>query len=317
MKCFDKYARILLGSLSAIALSGSLYASEPDIPYRRYVHDLFLKSDGFVYPLTRPLCSGKGILDGGLRADRIMDGRVFRNEQPESGTDDYRKMKVKGFGEVKGSLMKEMSELDSEILGSVPKALGILTDSLLEIPREFVRRVDAEEGSRIRLGRLRDIDIPEVVGYRLVRNVKEEVYRLVDSIGDGGVSGFVFDRFAEVIRNSNVDVRDGRLMIEPCLKEGFARGVDVGGYKIQMNGLVRLEDASVHPSLSVGISPGFKTDYPFNIRVNLDSRGNKIYCRGITFDMKNSKINVNASLYPVKDIRVSLSLTPEDLASLF
>lgn len=191
-------------------------------------------------------------------------------------TKEGRELKSQKFKELQGKPLEIINRVNKEVSKGVPGVLGILTDSLFEVPRKFITNIKNDNDyGRVKISGL---DIPEVLGRKLARNLKDEFYQIFDNLETNDFMGnFVLNRFAKVLKNSNVDIKNGRVVFDPKLNESFSG--NLAGYKIDINGNLALSKGLIHPSLSIGIAPNFKTNYPFNIKVDFDGYGRSFACK--------------------------------------
>jgi len=177
-------------------------------------------------------------------------------------TKEGQELKSKEFKDLQGKSIEVIDRVDKEISKSVPGAIGILTDSLFEVPRKFMKDIKLDnENGRIKIS---DLDVPEVVGGNLARNLKDEFYKMANKLETNDfMADFVLGRFANVVKNSKVDIKNGKVVFEPTLKESFSK--NLAGYKINIDGKLDLIKGLVQPSLSIGIAPGSKANFPLNM----------------------------------------------------
>jgi len=289
----------------AVSLYGSESGAKPQKRKINYSYAINLQLNNYpvkVYPAKFNLHKeGEKTVDRRIPIKTPLELQKLKNS---IYTQEGHEFKSKEFKDLQGKSIEVIDRVDKEISKSVPGAIGILTDSLFEVPRKFMKdiKLDNEHG-RIKIS---DLDIPEVVGGNLAKNLKDEFYRMANKLETNDfMADFVLGRFANVVKNSKVDIKNGKVVFEPSLKESFSK--NLGEYKINVNGKLDLRKGLVHPSLSIGIAPGSKANFPLNMKVDFYSNGRRFACKSVTFNMKRDSNSYNIALYP-ENKKVEFSL---------
>jgi len=273
----------------AVSLYGSESGAKPQKRKLNYSYAINQQLKNYpvkVYPVRFNLDKdGKYLVDKRIPIKTPLELQKLKDS---IHTKEGQELKSKEFKDLQGKSIEVIDRVDKEISKSVPGVLGILTDSLFEVPRKFIKdvKLDNEHG-RIKIG---DLNVPEVVGENLAKNLKDKFYKMADNLETNDfMADFVLGRFANVIKSSKVDIKNGKVVFEPTLKESFSK--NLGGYKININGKLDLTKGLIHPSLSIGIAPGSKTNFPLNIKVNFDDKGKRFAWNGATVEVKNIKVD--------------------------